>query len=392
MSKKKVLFVVHQLNYGGVQKALLSALNAIDFDRYDVTLYVRKARLDLLPDVDKRVSEVIINDDKRHYYRTAYAIWKQFLLKCYSLCGNKTKADGIRCQLGEHIADQKIQYEKKHFFSDGKRYDVAIAYIQGYPAKLVANCVDADRKIMFYHGSTDEHHSLHEAIFDRIDTIVGVNKGVQEVLENLYPAWKNKMTYLTNYVDADEIREKSRQSVVESETDRVILCTCGRLTPVKGFDLAVKAAKILKDAGEKFVWYFVGDGPERSKLQGMIKEYGLDDHVILTGMQSNPYPWIKACDIYVQPSYEEAHPLSIVEAQILCKPVVSTATIGGKGLVKDQENGIVCAICHDALANSISSLNKHYKWRMKMEQTLMAVDREIEFDLYKSRLNSLLEV
>ena len=61
MQKKKILFVIHQLNYGGVQKALLSALNAVDYSENEVTLYVRKNHVDLLDNVNSNVSKIIIN-------------------------------------------------------------------------------------------------------------------------------------------------------------------------------------------------------------------------------------------------------------------------------------------------------------------------------------------
>lgn len=391
MSKKKVLFVVHQLNYGGVQKALLSALNAIDYDKYDVTLYVRKARLDLLKDVNKRVNEIIINDDNQHYYRKPYSLWMLFLLKLSSLFGHKDKEETIKSKLGEYIAIQKIQYEQEHFFSDGKKYDVAISYIQGYPAKLVADCVNADRKIMFFHGSTDENHALHESIFDKIDAVVGVNEGVQKVLEGLYPKWKEKMTYLKNFVDAEEIREKSREFEIDIPQGRIVLCSCGRLTPVKGLDLAVRAAKILKEAGEQFTWYFVGDGPERSRLEDMIYEYGMEEDIIITGMQSNPYPWINACDIYVQPSYEEAHPLSIIEAQILCKPVVSTSTVGGTVLVQNGVNGCLSEISETSLAGKIADLIKSPESRTTMTENMKQTDYSAAFEQYRVAWRRLLE-
>lgn len=391
MSKKKVLFVVHQLNYGGVQKALLSALNVIDYDEYDVTLYVRQDRLDLISDINKNVREVIVNDDHQHYYRKPYSLWMLFQLKLYLLFGLKNRADDIKRKLAEYVADQKILYEKIHFFSDGRKFDVAVSYIQGYPAKLVANCVDADRKIMFFHGSTDETHALHESIFDRLDTIVGVNEGVQKVLEGLYPAWKDKMTYLTNYVDADKIREKSRQTVVEVPSDRIILCSCGRLTPVKGFDLAVGAAGILKDQGVKFRWYFVGDGSERDRLEAMVQKYGLDGYIVITGMQPNPYPWINACDIYVQPSYEEAHSLTIVEAQILRKPVITTATVGGRGLIQNGLNGLISDFNENSLADAISEIINSTTKRAEMTEYLKRVDYSTRFEQYKAAWKRLLE-
>ena len=77
--KKNILILIHQLNVGGAQKALISALNAIDYNVNNVTLYVRKARLDLLPQVNSNVSKIIVNDDKTNYYYKLYAVWLQLL-------------------------------------------------------------------------------------------------------------------------------------------------------------------------------------------------------------------------------------------------------------------------------------------------------------------------
>ena len=196
--KRNVLFVVHHMNFGGVQKTLLTALNAIDYEKNDVTLYIRKARTELLGEVNSGVGKIIVNDDNRHYYRMPRAVLMTLRHRVYRLFGRKKQAEAIKQKLGEYIADQKILYEKKRYFSEPERYDVAVSYIQGYPAKLVANCVAADRKVMFFHGSTDESHLLHTTIFDRIDRIVGVNAGVRDELKRLYPAWKDKITCLTN--------------------------------------------------------------------------------------------------------------------------------------------------------------------------------------------------
>lgn len=390
MVKKKVLFVVHQLNFGGVQKSILSVLNAIDYDCFDVTLYVRKNRLDLAAEINENVSQVIVNDDCQHYYRKPYSIWMMAVEKMLSVFGAKEKTQEVHQKLGRYIAEEKIRYEKTRFFSDGKKYDVAVSYIQGYPAKLVADCVNADRKIMFFHVSTDESHVLHESIFDRIDTIVGVNAEVQRVLEGLYPAWKEKMTYLTNYVDAQEVREKSQQFEIGAPKDRLILCTCGRLTAEKGFDLAVKSARILKESGEKFLWYFVGDGPERDKLEEMIRDYGLEDDIMITGMQSNPYPWMNACDIYVQPSREESYGRTMKEAMILGKPIVSTATVGGKHVLENGKLGVISEINGESLSRNIEKMLNDEDLRNYFSNVYTAERNQEERETYSQQINRML--
>lgn len=373
MGKRKLLFAVHQLNTGGVQKALISALRALDYEKNEVTLFVCKDRLDLLPDVPAG-AKVIVNDDRTRYYRKPKAIFLQ-------LTGQKEK-------LHRYIAEGKLAYQKR-FFADGKRFDVAVAYIQGWTAKLVAEGVQADRKYMFFHGSTDETHALHEEIFPAFDKIIGVNAGVREVLRGLYPKWQDKMTYLCNYVDAAEVIGKSRASI--ERPDGILLCSCGRVTKVKGFDMAIEAAALLKQKGFSFTWWIVGDGPERPALEEKIAALGLQDTVIITGMEANPYPRMAACDIYVQPSYEEAHPMTILEAQILCRPVVSTGTVGGKALVALEKTGLLCEISAADLAAKLERLMTDAALRSRMTEALAEIDHTNDEAVYRESWAKLLE-
>ena len=389
--KKKILFVVHQLNHGGVQKAALSALNAIDYSKNEVTLYIRKTRTDLISEVNPCVKTIIITEDSTHYYRKPRVAALMLLKKIGMIIRSKKMASYFQEKLAKELNDLQFQYEKENYFHSEEIYDVAISYIQGYNAKFVAKHINAKKKIMFYHGSTDETHNLHEEIMPYFDVIVGVNKNVQKVLEGLYPSNAHKMTYIENYVDANEIREKSELFDVESPANKKVLCSCGRLTPVKGFDIAVKTAKILKEKGIDFSWYFVGDGPEHTILEGMIEEYGLTNHVKITGMQDNPYPFIRCCDIYVQPSREEAHPLTILEAFILNKPIVSTETIGGKTLVEGEEKGLIAKIDEVSIAEKIIILMHETELYNQMKAKLKGIDYSDSLLEYMNAWKKVLE-
>lgn len=392
MQKKKVLFVIHQLNYGGVQKALLSALNALDYSQNEVVLYVRKNRVDLLGEVNPNVSKVIVNEDRTHYYRKPYAMWLTLSEKICLAIGKNDKAGFVHQRLVTYLNLAKMQYEKEHYFRDEEEYDVAISYIQGYTAQFVAEYIKAKKKIMFYHGSTDETHELHEKIMEHFEKVVGVNEGVQNVLKGLYPKFADKMTYIENYVDAEEVRRKSQEYQIERKDVDFVLCTCGRLTPVKGFDLAIEAAKILKENNTSFLWYFVGDGPEREKLEQMIDENALTDYIVITGMLDNPYPYMASCDIYVQTSYEEAYGLTIKEALILNNPVVATDTVGGRYLIDEQINGSVTNRNASDLAKGIKNLAEDSRMRSSISNYLESENYANAKDKYQSMWQSLLNL
>ena len=389
MKKKKLLIVAHHLTIGGVQKSLISALKAIDYEKFDVTLYLRKNRTDLLSFVDERV-KVIINDDKHHYYRKPLPVILQILISVFNLSGKKDKVEKFNQKLSDAIVKYAMDYEKKRFFSSEK-YDIAIAYVHGYPALFVAECVDADEKFVFYHTSTDELHTVHERIINKFDRIVAIHNEQKELIKQWYPEIADRITVVENYCDKALIEEQSKGFSVEKPENKIVLCSCGRFSPVKGFDLAVEAAKILKEKKVSFLWYFVGDGPERASLEKSIKEYNLQEEIIITGMLKNPYPYINACDIYVQPSYEESLGLTILEAHRLCKPVIATKTMGGLKTIEDNINGALCDINAQSIAHTVESLVKDKPTFENIKNNLKNIDYSEELEVYKAQWKNLLE-
>ncbi|MBQ5592696.1 MAG: glycosyltransferase [Clostridia bacterium] len=388
MEKKKILIVAHHLTVGGVQKSLISALKALDYDKYDVTLYLRKNRTDLLQFIDGRV-RVIINEDSHHYYRKPYAILLQTQELLYKLLKNNKKAENAKAKLARKIADNSMQYEHHAYFVTEK-YDVAVAYVQGYVAEFVADYINADKKIVFFHTSTDDHHEMHERILPVFDTVVALHEQQQALIEKWYPETCGKIKIVENYSDGNLVREQSKAFEID-KTSRLCLCSCGRLAVVKGFDLAVQAAEILNNHRLDFVWFFVGDGPERQRLERLISDKGLEKRIVITGMKKNPYPYMAACDIYVQPSYEEASPMTISEVCILKKPIVSTATVGGKKLIDDGVNGLLCDINAEAIAEAVRKLSDSKSLYNSVKGNLKNQDNLSEFEAFKSQWKDILE-
>lgn len=387
--KKQLLIVAHHMTIGGVQKTLVSASKALDYDKYDVTLYLRKNRTDLLDYVDKRMT-VIVNKDPNRYYRKPYAVVLQLRIMLNKLLGRKESADALERELADKIREDSMQYEKNEYFN-GKKYDIAVAYVQGYTSLFVDKYVDADEKIVFYHTSTDDQHEMHELVLPGFDKIAALHEDQKKLLCKWYPRHADKISVVENYTDKEIITAQSKEKEIAPPESKAILCSCGRFAPVKGFDLAVECAKILKDSGTDFVWYFVGDGPQKSCISELIENYNLTENIIITGMQKNPYPYIAACDIYVQPSYEEAMPVTILEAHRLNRPVISTATVGGNNLVENGKNGIVCEIDANALAESIENLIKDNDTYKKIVGSLESADYSHEFEKYKEQWKALLE-
>lgn len=387
MAKRKVLFVIHQLNIGGVQKSVIPMLDAIDYKTNDVTLYIRKNRIDLLPFINKSITDIRINKDKTRYYRKPYSVL--LLLKMFFLRLLRKDDTKVQARLVDYITDRKMRYEKNHYFSDNSTFDVAISVIQGVTARFVADYIVAKRKIMLYRDSTDCSHELHEKIMSEFESIYAVSYGAENALSSFYPQFASKMKVIETFVSSQEVMHLSIEYPVDES--RLMLATCGRMTSVKGYDIAVDAARILKNEGIDFVWYFVGDGVERQKLEKKISDAHLEGNIIITGLINNPYPYIKNCDLYIQPSYEESFGRTIKEAMILQRVVVSTETIGAKEQITDGENGFLTEISSKGIAERILFLLKDEHAKKKVEHHLSLVDYSQEFNDYKKKWKEVLE-
>ncbi len=389
MQKKKLLIVIHHLTIGGIQKSLVSALNAIDYDKYDVTLYVRKNRTDLLEFINKK-TEVIVNVDKTKYYRKISSLFLLLAIAFYSVIGSENRKIRTENKLNEKIRKMQMEYEYRHYMKN-RDFDIAVAYSQGFTPEFVDKYVHARKKTAFFHSSTQEQPELYKSISEKFDAFGVLNKEQAELVEKWYPKMRGKTVIVENYVDRGFVFGCAEVFNVVNPDGRFILCTCGRFAKVKGFDLACRTAKILKDNKIDFLWRFVGDGAERANIEQLVKKLGIADNIEFAGMQKNPYPYIASCDVYVQPSYEEAYGLSIKEALLLNLPVVTTDTLGGRSLIKNGENGVLCEIDGESIANGIIKLLTDKKYCDKILENLKNADRSGDFQNYKNQWSRLLE-
>ncbi len=386
--KKKLLIVAHHLTIGGVQKSLISTLKVLDYEKYDVTLYLRKNRTDLLPYVDDRVN-VIINNDATHYYRRPYPIILQLLEFIFKLLKLNKLKERFSNLIYNYIVNVPMIYEYKNYFKN-KKFDIALSYVQGYEALFVANFINADKKFVYFHTSTNDLPEIHNKILHEFDLIISEHNEQAKLISSWYPVHTEKIRILSNYVDTEFITKQSQGLTVEDEVHSLILCSCGRLSGVKGFDLAVEAANILKSKGYNFKWYIVGDGPERPRIETLIKKYDLQTSVILVGMQLNPYPYMANCDIYVQPSYEESQGITMLEALRLNKPVISTATVGGTKLIENGVNGLLSGINCESLADKINQLYNDKDLYNQIINNLTNIDYSNEFNEFRENWSTIL--
>lgn len=384
------------LDRGGTEYTLIQALKCLDLNQYDISLYCLINCPILEKDIDSRVKVKYIDD--------LYSKEKSFSIKFLSLCikiADLFKLSRIKRQFekwGMTCKNSKYKKIREYFKKEDKKYEIAVAYDMSYDIlAMVANFVKADYKIAYTHSQRIPENK--QAIYRKYNKIVTVNAEVARLARIDMPDIAQKIVAIENYIDPQRIIELAQKPGILSNISLILdytntnkiclLCTCGRIAKEKGFDIAVSTACILRDKGIPFHWLFVGGGYYEDEIKKLIKENNLESYITITGFVDNPYVYIKECDIYIQPSKEEAHGITIVESMILNKPIISTNTAGGRYIKRTY--GCCSVVEYDAfdLAEEIVRLINDETARNKYLEAETKIDWEWRRKTYSDQINSL---
>ncbi|MBD5106234.1 MAG: glycosyltransferase [Lachnospiraceae bacterium] len=374
--KKKVLFVINTMGRAGAEKCLLSMMKYMDTEKYDISLFSiinRGEMFSYVPEGVRVLNEAPCKESVLD--RTSKKVLAGYILKKGFQKGYFFKEAGYLWKMAS--------YQRKHGGIDFKKlfwkllsdhaprqeesYDLAVAYIQGAATYYVMDHVKAKKKIAFLHNEfIDSGYcpALEEAYYEKADAIYCVSRSICDHFAQVYPKMAGKMDVFYNLLDTEEIREKALKTKELSpaflkavkerdEKNQILLLTAARIAPVKAYDLAVPALSIVRKQGYDVKWYVLGEGPERANVEALIKANGLEESFFLLGAVDNPYPYMAACDVYVQATRYEGCCTSISEAVILQKPVIASDCHGNKEQLSRYETGILVKLTPEGIAEGI---------------------------------------
>lgn len=358
--KKKLLFVIPSLEVGGAEKSLINLLNEIDYSLYEVDLFLMSHSGLFMAQVPSSVNMLPESTAFRNFSRPFLLSLLNFLKKGQiKLFWNKIKFTLVsRIYRNQVHAEQKSWKYLKHFFPIlQKGYDVAIGYLEKNANYIVADRVDAKRKIGWIHTdlkSLGLNISYEQTHFRKLDYIVTVSDGLTARLKVEMPKFQKKIRTVENINSRKVIQKLSREAIdITFDPAFTNIIFVGRLEKVKGLALALDAISVLVKKNYNVRFYLIGDGSEKETLLAKAKMLMIENHVFFLGMKANPYPYISKADIYILTSHYEGKSISLEEAKILQKPIVITDFSSASDQIEDGITGLIAKKSPQSIAENI---------------------------------------
>lgn len=367
---KKVLIVMSSLYNGGAERSLVNFLNELPEDKYQVDLLLFKRQGMFMNQLPEYINVLQTPKAVEKLYGT---ISKSGVYIFPKMIGT------LLATLLTKNPREKRAFRWKYFYGKNieklqEHYDIAIAYISGEILYYVDEKVSADKKIVWIHN--DYKTAQHPKKYDyphlkNMDGIVSISDLCVDILKEEFPEFAGKVHMLENITSSVVLNNRAAEFMPKEFENNVInILSIGRLHEQKGFDMAIEAAKIMKDKGLDFKWFVIGNGELKEELEKQINAKNLEDDFILLGTRENPYPYIKNCSVFVQPSRYEGKSVVLDEAKILAMPIVATAypTVGDQ--LQDKVEGMVVPMNAEGIAEGLLAMTKSEELRKKYSSYL----------------------
>lgn len=393
MKKKRIFIAIHYLEIGGAEISLIGLLNAIDYSRYEVDLFVYSHQgelmklipkeVNLLPEIPKyaQIEQPMTSVLKRGYVDVVLArLWAKVRFAAY--VRRVKPKDGSA--VFQYVANAVIPcLPSLHHLG---MYDLAISFLT--PHNIVLEKVLARKKIAWIHtdySRIDVNASLELPVWNRYDYIASISPDVSRTFLSVFPSLQGKLVEIANILSPIFVRrraeEKADLSVFGDEA--VKLLSIGRFSHQKNFDNVPDILCRIREQGIDARWYLIGYGGEETLIRHRIREAGMENYVVIVGKKVNPYPYMQACDLYVQPSRYEGNSVTVREAQMLCKPVVVADYPTAASQIQNEKDGVIVPLENAACAEGIVRVIRDVELQSRLIQFLKAHDYGNEGEVEK---------
>ena len=369
MTKPRIFINMHYMELGGAERALLGLLNALDTNKVDVDLFLNQHTGEFMSLIPQKIN---LLPERRGYNAIERPMLQILKEGQVGIVLGRLRARRLYKNYHQSLTEKEKTFDSSSFhyvtecvqrflpsLYDLGEYDLAISFLQ--PHNIVLNKVRAKKKIAWIHTDYSTVHvnaELELPVWAGFDHIVSISPDCTRSFLSTFPSLGDKIIEIENILSADFIRQQAELLDVREDMPKsgINLLSVGRYCHAKNYDNVPDITKRIVELGfPDLKWYIIGFGGDEPLIRQRIAEAGMEDHVILLGKKDNPYPYIKACDIYVQPSRYEGKSVTVREAQVLCKPVIVTNYPTARSQVKDGVDGIIVSQVNKGCAHGIAN-------------------------------------
>lgn len=402
--KKRIFISMHYMELGGAEISLIGLLQAIDYSRYDVDLFLHAHRgelmqfipkeVNLLPEVKEysMIEKSMVQVLKEGYFRVIFTRLKaKWQFQRYMRRKGITESAASFQYIGDAVTPVLPTLEHLG------EYDLAISYLN--PHNIVRDKVKAKKKICWIHTDytrIDINVEQELLVWSAYDHVMSISPDVTKTFLQVFPSLKDKIVEMENILSPTFVRSRAEDFDASEELEKygkgIRLLSVGRFCEAKNYDNVPDICRRINSSLSTFHsslpvrWFLIGYGGYEDLIRQKIKETGMEEHVIILGKRSNPYPYMKACDIYVQPSRYEGKSVTVREAQMLCKPVAVTDYPTAKSQIQNGIDGRIVPMDNEGCSKGIADFILNKELQQKIVGYLQTHDygneKEIE-KLYK---------
>lgn len=377
---KRVLFFSHGLELGGAERALIGLLEHIDYTKVQVELFLMHRKGELLDDVPKQVK---LLPEMPQYASLAVPLGEVIRKRQLRVAAGRA----LGKELARHRVKQlglpedngvALEYSHKYTLSamppvGNGEYDLAVSFLT--PHYFVANRVKAKKKIAWIHTDYSKVAVDVESevkMWSAYDAIISISEEVSRTFVQIFPTLQDKLFCIGNMLPVASVERQIHALDVSEEMPEdgaIRLLSVGRFCTAKNFDNVPDICRRLRGIGLNVRWYLIGYGGDEPIIRQRIAEAGMQEQVVILGKKSNPYPYIKACDLYVQPSRYEGKCVTVREAQMLGRPVVITNYTTAPSQLESGVDGVVVPMDNAGCAEGIAALLRDPQRLARLAQT-----------------------
>lgn len=324
--KIKLLFRHRSMEMGGVEKVMLSLLNNLDKEKFDMTVLLSLNQGELRNEFPHHVRKIYLVDGKEDLSTNP-------VLQKIQLLQRKWKLEKFR-KNSEKIDREILKNE----------FDVEIAMTYNDFEPVLQSSNKKSKKIGWFHSEIDlpKLQPLVPKIlehFPQFDQMIYCSEKIRNTMHQEHPKLNYpKEEVIINAIPIEEIKQKADEKIPDFG-QKPVFVSVGRLHTRKGFHKLMDAHHQLIKEGFQHSILIIGDGEELPNLLNQQKKLGVEETFTFAGNKMNPYPYIKNADFFILPSESEAWPLVIAEALILKKPIIATKVGDIEMIIDDQKTG-----------------------------------------------------